>query len=127
MKDHDCGNFKKQINKLGKKHKELKNFGIRCAKSMKRIMKQSKGDSAKFLELVDKRIDHFCGFHDNCDPPKTCTVEKLQSVEAKVDLMVHTIYKTINFIYRMLGICLPTHTASTKWRKQRMQLKVCIV
>ena len=94
---------------------------------MKRIMKQSKEDSAKFLELVNKRIDHFCGFHDNCDPPKTCTVEKLQSVEAKVDLMVHTIYKTINFIYRMLGICLPTHTASTKWRKQRMQLKVCIV
>jgi hypothetical protein len=63
--DHGCKNFRKQLEKLVKFHKELKPFVSRSAKAMKAIIKQSNTDVTKFKQLVDMKVStiRICHLH----------------------------------------------------------------
>lgn len=73
---HGCKNFKKQIEKLGKKYKELKALASRSGSAMKQILKESNENNEKFDSLLDIKVDHYCGFHEKCVKTDTCHIYK---------------------------------------------------
>ena len=89
--DHGCKNFKKKIEKLAKKHKELEGLGPRCSKALKQLLTNIVDNEELFRKEVDLRIDHYCGIHDRCTNvmSKSCLqTKKITELAAKKDFMV---------------------------------------
>jgi len=69
---HGCKNLKKQIIRLAKLHPELRLFATRASRAMRRIILQSMQNGERFKSLVQVKLDHYCGYHDNCTDKDTC-------------------------------------------------------
>ena len=92
--DHACRNFRRQINKVGKKYPGFKDFGQRCANAMKKIIMESGEDYEYFNNLVDLKTDHYCGIHSRCKNPDKCKFTSLiDDEDAKAAFLVHFITK----------------------------------
>jgi hypothetical protein len=86
---HGCKNFRKQIEKLSKKHKELKNIARRASRTMKQIILQSMTDATVFKEMAEQKLDHYCGFHSRCEDKRFCLqLVHIKDPEARKDFMV---------------------------------------
>lgn len=83
-------NFRKQIEKQGKTHKELRGMGTRCAKSLQQLVIKSNCDETLFRKLVDIKIDHYIGNHDNCSDSEKCLtiVKPIRDQEARIAFIV---------------------------------------
>jgi hypothetical protein len=86
---HGCKNFRKQIEKLSKKHKELKGIATRASKAMKQIILQSMTDVTLFKQMAEQKLDHYCGLHDRCEDKTHCkSLPHIKDVDARQDFMV---------------------------------------
>jgi hypothetical protein len=54
-------NFKRKLEKLGKKFPEVKNLAFRSAKYLARIIKESKESNFVFHTLLKQKLKYYCG------------------------------------------------------------------
>src|SRR4051794_23114229 len=69
---HGCKNFKKKLETLGKTYPEIKAVAIRCSKAMANIIVSSHGNNRLFLNLIEKKMSHYCNDHRHCADAAKC-------------------------------------------------------
>jgi hypothetical protein len=76
---------------LEKKHKELKGMSGRCAKALKKIILASEQNEQQFRNMIDIKIDHYCGIHTKCEDSSSSVCKGLPKIvneETLKDFMV---------------------------------------
>jgi hypothetical protein len=69
-------------------------MAISSARAMKKIICESNTNVDIFKELVEKKVDHYCGFHSNCTNKDTCgNYAKFQDLEAHSDFLVFILFQ----------------------------------
>jgi len=69
---HGCKNFKKKLEKLAKKYPEIKSLTIRCSKALGTIIRTTNGNTALFMENIERKMNHYCNDHTLCPTPEQC-------------------------------------------------------
>ena len=84
---------------MDKKFKKLKGLSTRSAKTLKRIIYQSEQNEDMFMDMMDKKIDHYLGRHSRCDQKSSDICKNLPLIEndeAKEEFIVSYLIDSIN-------------------------------
>jgi hypothetical protein len=103
---HGCKNFKKKLEKMAKKHSEIKQLSIRCSKTMANIITSSKGNYVLFMEKIEKKMNHYCNDHRMCDTPSACNkVAVILNTDAQLAFKVIKIQLMSTVAESLDGFC----------------------
>lgn len=80
---HGAKNFKKKLEKLGKQYPEIKKLAERSSKTLANIIKNSGGSSGIFYNLLEKKLEHYCGNHSNCSRETKCNITGFMDTKAE--------------------------------------------
>jgi hypothetical protein len=64
-------------------------FATRASRAMRRIILHSMRNGERFKSLVQIKLDHYCGHHDNCPDKEICKkFVHIVDANARRDFMV---------------------------------------